>query len=139
MNAFSSLYRKLLAGAILLIALAVAPAIMRAQDAIPAAYDRAYSLILDEKWSAAKKEFGEFLKKYPKGSYADAAQYWQCYTRDQLGENSEDVFNCYQDFVAAYPKSKWVKDAKNNPLRDGLLIWETTLTKANSDIREGSF
>src|SRR5712692_9786920 len=86
----------------------------RAQETATKAYEKAYNYILDEKWTDAQKSFADLIKKYQKSNLLDAASYWYCYTRDKLGENKEQVFECYRDFIKSYPKSKWVGDAKSN-------------------------
>src|SRR5271169_4270956 len=90
-----------------------------AQETSSKAYQQAYAYILSEQWPEAQKAFGDFLDRFPKSNFADAAHYWQCYTRDKMGEDQESVFKCYQDFISSFPKSKWVKDAKANLVKSG--------------------
>src|ERR1041384_6280476 len=104
---------------LLLASARLAPAGLMAQSTAPKAYEAAYSLILEEKWSDAQKALTGFIKEHPKSNLVDAAQYWNCYTRDKLGENKEAVFNCYRTFIKEYPKSKWVKDARSNMVNIG--------------------
>src|ERR1051326_3281683 len=89
---------------------------VRAQDDASKAYDKAYGFILDEKWADAKTAFDDFIKNHSKSKLSDAAHYWDCFTREKLGDTKEQVFACYQDFIKRFPKSKWVTDAKTNML-----------------------
>src|SRR3990172_9881426 len=65
------------------------------QDAASKAYQKAYGLVLDERWTEAKKALDDYLKSYPKGSLTDAASFWHCYPREKLKETPEDVFESY--------------------------------------------
>ncbi len=54
-----------------------------AQETSSKAYQQAYAYILSEQWPEAQKAFDDFLDRFPKSNFADAAHYWQCYTRDK--------------------------------------------------------
>ena len=81
-------------------------------DAI--AYKKAYTLVLNEKWKDAIKEFETFLKNFPRSSWRDDANFWLCYSKDKAGYNPEDVFKCYRQFIEKYKRSKWANDARSN-------------------------
>lgn len=51
------------------------------QDESAKAYQKAYGLVLDEKWSEAISSMAAFLKTFRKSSYYDDALYWQCYAK----------------------------------------------------------
>ena len=89
------------------------------QDKDTFAYKQAYSLVLSEKWAEALKAMEAVTADFPKSSWIEAARYWQCYSREKLGQSLEDVFKCYQTFVNAYPQSKWADDARANLVRAG--------------------
>src|SRR6266852_4111653 len=86
----------------------------RSQESAAKAYEKAYGYVLEEKWSDAMGQFNDFVKKYSGSKLIDAAHYWLCYTRDKSGENREQIFECYREFIGDYPKSKWVSDARSN-------------------------
>ncbi len=83
-------------------------------DEAAGAYEKAYNLILDERWEDAAGSLVSFLEKYTEDSWTDDARFWQCYSRAQLGESLEEVFSCYQRFIAEYPESKWKDDAETH-------------------------
>jgi HEAT repeat protein len=83
------------------------------------AYQKAYNLVLDRKWTEAQNELDAFIDKYPRTSYTDGARYWRCYAREKKGDPAEEVFKAYQDFVTSYSHSKWVDDAKTSMIRIG--------------------
>ena len=89
------------------------------QSAGQQAYQKAYNLILDKKWADAQKEFDAYISKYSRTSYAVAARYWKCYTREKLGDPLEDVFKSYQQFVEHYGQSNWADDARTSMIRIG--------------------
>ena len=86
-------------------------------DAI--AYQKAYKLVLDEKWKDAIQAFSSFLKSYPKSSWRDDAGFWLCYSKEKAGYNLEDVFKSYQDFIKNNRRSKWADDARSNMIAVG--------------------
>lgn len=110
-----------IAGGLLMCALAVVPAAAAEsgndQDKDTLAYKQAYSLVLEGKWEAAKKAMDEIYRLYPNGSWADAARFWSCYSLEKLDPSLLKAFQCYHEFIQAYPDSKWVKDAKANIVR----------------------
>ena len=81
------------------------------------AYKQAYNLISQENWTAAAGSLGNFIANYPKSSYFDDAKFWRCYVNERLDQSLEAVFECYQAFIAAHPRSKWVNDAASNLIR----------------------
>jgi HEAT repeat protein len=83
-------------------------------DEAAEAYQQAYNLILDEQWEEAASRLASFLEKFQGHAWADGARFWQCYCRAQLGESLEEVFSCYQRFIAEYPESKWKDDAETH-------------------------
>src|SRR5262245_24591903 len=87
------------------------------QDESFKAYQNAYNLVLDEKWSEASSAFDTFLKQYPRSSHADAATFWSCFAKEKLGKTPEDVFKCYKTFAQQYPHSEFVDDANSNLIR----------------------
>ena len=89
------------------------------QDESAKDYQKAYNLILDEKWSEALTALESFLKAYPKSSYRDDALFWQCYAKEKSGQSLEDSFECYNNFLKRHSGSKWADDAKHNLIRIG--------------------
>ena len=77
-------------------------------------FQEAYDYILEEDWDAALTAFETFMQKYEKSTYFDDAHYWRCFAMEKTGIRDEDVFNCYQNLIKTYPKSKWTDDAKRS-------------------------
>ncbi|MBF8248308.1 MAG: hypothetical protein HW374_1108 [Bacteroidetes bacterium] len=65
----------------------------KTQDPSAKAYQEAYNLILDQKWAEAQKAMDNFIAKFPRNSWTDAARYWKCYTKEKRGESLEDTRN----------------------------------------------
>ena len=74
------------------------------------AYEKAYNLILDEKWNEADYALQEYLSVF--NQYTDAASYWQCYTYERMNEDLEKAFQCYENFIQKYPTSTWIDEAQ---------------------------
>ena len=81
------------------------------------AYQKAYNLILQEKWEQAEKALSQFVRTYRRSAWVDDARFWMCYAKEKMDHPLEDVFSCYQNFIKAYSSSKWVDDAKANLVR----------------------
>jgi len=66
----------------------------KGEDAILAEYQRAYSLYEQGRLVEAREAFREFVKKYPKHSYADNALYWaaECYYDEKDYETARKEF-----------------------------------------------
>jgi HEAT repeat protein len=92
-----------------------------AQEKDPAgeAYQKAYNLILDEKWTEAIPALERVIGGYPESDWADDARFWQCYAHEKSDKKLESAFECYQEFLDDYPDSKWANDAKSNLIRIG--------------------
>ena len=87
------------------------------EDEIDKKYQKAYNLVLDEKWEQAIKEFQSLLDKYPRSAWADDAQYWACFALEKLEASLEDAFLCYQEFIKDYPNSEWRDEAKSEMIQ----------------------
>ena len=98
---------------VMLLSLAL-PATARAQESAAEAYQKAYELVLDEKWSQANDALQDFMDQFSRSDWADDAQFWWCYVEEKTGRFDEDAFDCYQDFVEDYPRSKYADDARGN-------------------------
>ena len=81
-----------------------------------AAYQAAYKTFKEGKYAPAREEFNKFLKQYPKGEYADNAQFWvgECY---YLEGNYEKAILEYEKVIKNYPKGGKNPDAM---LKQGL-------------------
>ncbi|HES59850.1 MAG TPA: outer membrane protein assembly factor BamD, partial [Caldithrix sp.] len=84
------------------------------EDEIDKKYQKAYTLVLDEKWEQAIKEFQSLLDKYPDSDWADDAQYWSCFAAAKIEKSLENAIKCYEDFVEAYPKSNYRDEAEGD-------------------------
>ena len=113
--------RSLLLLVLILVSLEMKASILTAmpqsRDAI--AYNKAYSLVLDEKWAEAGRAMAGLIRDFPGSSWVDDASFWKCYTQEKLKMPRETVFKGYQDFINAYPSSAWVNDAKACMVRIG--------------------
>lgn len=89
------------------------------ESAAQKAYQKAYNLVLDKKWTDAQKELDGFVNKYPNSSFTIAARYWKCYSSEKLGDPAEEVFKKYQKFLDKYSDSKWADDARTSMIRVG--------------------
>lgn len=74
-------------------------------------YEKAFGYLRAGKHSQAIKTFKSYLKKYPKGRFADNAQYWlsEAYYVTQNFDQAKVNFN---KLIKQYPRSKKVPDAK---------------------------
>jgi tetratricopeptide (TPR) repeat protein len=72
-------------------------------------YREGYSLILEEKWEAARKIFDELKAKYPKSDYIDDASYWTAYSYRYT--DPPKAIRAYESFIEANPGSSYYDDA----------------------------
>ncbi|MEM6937992.1 MAG: HEAT repeat domain-containing protein [Pseudomonadota bacterium] len=86
-------------------------------DGAAQAYQQGYNQVLDRNWSAALATFGALVEQYPGSDWADDAEFWRCYARDELGEAPSEVFGCYDNHLASYRRSEWSDDAKRAMVR----------------------
>jgi tol-pal system protein YbgF len=84
------------------------------------AYDAAFGLLKDGRYSEAATAFGEFVEKYPEGPYADNAQYWLGESR-YVTREFEKALEAFRNVVANYPDSAKVPDAR---LKVGYSLYE---------------
>lgn len=88
-----------------------AQAIPQEQDSLD--YREGYSLVLEQKWSNAQNHFSEFGIEWPESSWADDADFWNCYSMEQATSEQDKHFQCYENFVGQWPESSWVADASS--------------------------
>jgi|AntDeeMinimDraft_5_1070356.scaffolds.fasta_scaffold00069_22 tol-pal system protein YbgF len=84
------------------------------------AYDAAFGLLKDGRYSEAASAFADFVEKYPKGPYADNAQYWLGESR-YVTREFEAALNAFRKVVSDYPDSAKVPDAS---LKIGYSLYE---------------
>lgn len=84
------------------------------------AYDAAFSLLKDGRYSEAASAFGEFVEKYPEGPYADNAQYWLGESR-YVTREFEKALEAFRKVVSDYSDSAKVPDAR---LKIGYSLYE---------------
>ncbi|MGH9856603.1 MAG: outer membrane protein assembly factor BamD, partial [Acidobacteriota bacterium] len=95
-----------------------------AGDDAAKAYNRAYNLVLDEKWSDAVQAFQNVMKQHPNSAYTDDSNFWICFAK-QKQKRLEESVKCYQSFIDQNPKSEWSDDAQQN-----MINVATSLAKA---------
>jgi HEAT repeat protein len=78
------------------------------------AYQKAYALVLEEKWKEAANSLTEIERKYSGSAWADDARFWNIYSLEKSGSNPEDVVKMYEDFLAKYRGSSWASTARTN-------------------------
>lgn len=88
-----------------------AQALPQEQDSLD--YREGYSLVLEQKWSEAQNHFSEFGIEWPASSWADDADFWNCYSMEQSKAKQDEHFECYRNFVGQWPESSWVADASS--------------------------
>ncbi|MEM9529814.1 MAG: HEAT repeat domain-containing protein [Pseudomonadota bacterium] len=81
------------------------------------AYQQGYNLVLDRQWGAALETFTQLVEQHPGSDWADDAEFWRCYARDEMGESPAEVFSCYENHLASYRRSEWSDDAKRAMVR----------------------
>lgn len=84
------------------------------------AYDAAFGLLKDGRYSEAASAFGEFVGEYPEGPYADNAQYWLGESR-YVTREFEKALEAFRKVVSDYPDSAKVPDAR---LKIGYSLYE---------------
>jgi len=76
-------------------------------------YRAGYDLVLKQQWADAQELFNEFRSNWPESGWLDDASFWNCYAAEQQQSEQENNFSCYQDFIAEFPDSSWVADARS--------------------------
>ncbi|MCB2192914.1 MAG: tol-pal system protein YbgF [Deltaproteobacteria bacterium] len=73
-------------------------------------YDLGLRLYKQKSYGPARDRFGEYIKKYPKSSLADNAQYWigECFYSEK---KFEEAILAYNQMIKHYPKSSKVPAA----------------------------
>ena len=84
------------------------------------AYDAAFELLKDGRYSEAASSFSDFVEKYPEGPYSDNAQYWLGESR-YVTREFEAALNAFRKVVSDYPDSAKVPDAS---LKIGYSLYE---------------
>ena len=84
------------------------------------AYDAAFSLLKDGRYTEAASAFGDFVEKHPEGPYADNAQYWLGESR-YVTREFEAALEAFRKVVSDYPDSAKVPDAR---LKIGYSLYE---------------
>jgi len=69
-------------------------------------------LVYDERYQQAYESAVGFLKKYPAGRRAEAAEFWKCYALQRSTRDYGRAFDCYTVFLDRYPDGKWSDDAR---------------------------
>jgi HEAT repeat protein len=72
-------------------------------------YDEATDALDDKDYDHAIELYREVVKM--KGDHADAAMYWTAWTQNKMG-NRSDALTTLLEFQKAFPKSRWIEDAK---------------------------
>jgi hypothetical protein len=72
-------------------------------------YQKGYHLVLDEKWTEARKNLQTFIKKYPRSGYVDDACYWSAYALKHIDRKS--AIDAYIRFITKFPNSRYYDDA----------------------------
>jgi hypothetical protein len=72
-------------------------------------YREGYSLVLDERWLAAREKFAQLIHEFPKSNYVDDAQYWSAYSLMQIDRRK--ALEAYRSFVRDNQRSSYFSDA----------------------------
>ena len=72
-------------------------------------YREGYLLVLDEQWRAAREKFDELVRKFPKSTFVDDAQYWSAYSLMQIDQKK--AIEEYRSFLRRHQKSSYFPDA----------------------------
>ena len=83
-------------------------------------YGKGFELFRSGQFQAARDEFSNYLKRYPKTDLADNAQFWlgECYYAEK---NYREAIAAYDKTIKEYPKSDKVKSAL---LKQGMAFLE---------------
>lgn len=80
-----------------------------AADEERALYEDATNALDERRWDRAIRQFDRVARM--KGSRADGALYWKAWAESRSGKR-QDAIQTLASLEAAYPKSRWMKDAK---------------------------
>ncbi len=80
-------------------------------------YREGYTLILEERWSEARKKFNELLRRYPRSEYRDDARFWNAYSW-KFSDRTKALQE-YQRFIQDFPSSNYFDDAVSEYQRLG--------------------
>ena len=72
-------------------------------------YERAQQSLERAEWNVAAERFRTIADAG--GARADGAAYWEAYSLDKLGQRAE-ALTALADMMKAYPKSRWLGDAR---------------------------
>ncbi|MFW5970088.1 MAG: tol-pal system protein YbgF [Halofilum sp. (in: g-proteobacteria)] len=84
------------------------------------AYDAAFGMLKDGRYSEAASAFSDFVEKYPDGPYADNAQYWLGESR-YVTREFEEALEAFRKVVSDHPDSGKIPDAR---LKIGYSLYE---------------
>ncbi len=75
------------------------------------AYEQAFKYLEEGAYDEAVEAFGAFLQRYPRGSYAGHAQYWQGEAY-YVSRRFEQAVTAFQNVLQSYPNSPKLADAR---------------------------
>ncbi len=79
-----------------------------------AAYQKAYALVLEEKWKEAATALADVERKYSRSAWADDARFWNIYSLEKSGRNPEEIMRMYEEFLGTFRGSAWSASARTN-------------------------
>ncbi|HMF02598.1 MAG TPA: HEAT repeat domain-containing protein [Terriglobia bacterium] len=74
-------------------------------------YNAGKALYDESRYADAENKFREVVRRFPKNSITDRADYWLIRTLAQLGKKT-DALNRIDAFAKQYPKSPWLDDVQ---------------------------
>lgn len=80
-------------------------------------YLQSHAFLNEKKYADAAAGFRSFVEKYPDDERAADAQYFLAYTLSYYDNKDKDYEKALAEFkrlIVNYPKSYWIKDAKNS-------------------------
>lgn len=88
--------------------IAIVPAVAQ-QDR--EAYDRGRSAVFEERWPDVRRQFEEFVRRFPGSSHADGARYWLGMALYEMGE-AEEAYSVLKKMNEEHPESPWNDDGR---------------------------
>jgi len=102
----------------------------RAREREARAYERAQQALERASWADAVARFQAVIADA--GARVDAAMYWKAYAQDRLGQRAE-ALTTVADLMRAYPKSRWLADARALEVQVRQRVGQTMPIDASGD------
>jgi HEAT repeat protein len=82
-------------------------------------YQQGYALVLEEQWAEGRRVLRNLIDRYADSDWVDDSRFWLCHVEVRERPGSTEAFECFEQFIDAYPRSRYVDDAQTRLVEIG--------------------